>query len=201
MYNTEERVFAASGSPRKGGNSDHLMKAVLKPIEKAGIPCHTTYLRDCYYKPCMGCEYCRENDACKLMDGMQILYPRIMLSRGMALVCPTHNYNITAWMKSFIDRLYRFYHFENTRPRKWSSKLAGQGRKAVIIGVCEQMNPDDMGFTLEAMRLPLEALGYEIIGETAVYGIFDKGKVAGNKDVLTKVEKLGEKLADAVMEK
>jgi len=56
-------------------------------------------------------------------------------------------------------------------------QLSDQGRKTVLAAVCEQKNEDDMGFALDAMRLPLEALGYEIIGELSVFGIFDRAKV------------------------
>ena len=130
---------------------------------------------------------------------MSLLYPDILECRGMILVSPTHNYNITAWMKAFIDRLYCFYDFNNNRPRGWTSRLAGQGRKAVIAAVCEQENKGDMGFTLEAMRFPLEALGYEIIGELPVFGVFDKAKVKDNNDILIKAAKLGSGLAESLL--
>ena len=116
----------------------------------------------------------------------------------MVLVSPTHNYNITSWMKAFIDRLYCFYNFQNTRPRAWSSRLANQDRKAVIIAVCEQEHKKDMGFTLEAMRMPIEALGYKVIGEPAVFKIFDRGKVKEDSESLKKVFKLGKDLAKAI---
>ncbi len=106
-----------------------------------------------------------------LNDGMNLLYPKILESRGMVPVSPVHNYNITAWMKEFIDRLYCFYDFNNERPRTWSGRLAGQERKAVIGAVAEQEDKRDMGFTLEAMRMPLEALGFEILEEIAVLGL------------------------------
>jgi multimeric flavodoxin WrbA len=130
---------------------------------------------------------------------MSLVYPDILGSRGLVLACPTHNYNVTAWMKAFIDRLYCFYNFANTRPRQWSSNLDGQGRKAVIAAICEQENVKDMGFTLEAMRLPLEALGYEIVGELAVFRIFDKAKVKEDNVSLAKAEDLGSRLARSLM--
>ena len=108
---------------------------------------------------------------------------------------PTHNYNITSWMKAFIDRLYCFYNFTNDRPGVWSSQLAGQGRKAVIAAICEQKTKEDMGFTIEAMKKPLEALGYEIVGELAVFKIFDKAKVKKDKKAMEKAYELGIKLA------
>jgi len=116
----------------------------------------------------------------------------------MVLACPTHNYNVTAWMKAFIDRLYCFYNFEDTRPRAWSSRLANQNRKAAIVAVCEQKDKKDMGFTLEAMRLPLEALGYEIVGELAVFRIFDRGAVRNEEATLQDASDLGKKLTETI---
>jgi hypothetical protein len=49
------------------------------------------------------------------------------------------------------------------------------------------------------MRLPLEALGYEIVGEQAVYGVFDRGKVRQHGEELEKAAKLGAKLARALL--
>ena len=115
--------------------------------------------------------------------------------QGLVLVSPTHNYNVTAWMKAFIDRLYCFYNFDDNRPRGWSSRLADQKRKAVLAAVCEQEAREDMGFTLDAMRHPIEALGYEIIGELPVFGVFDKGRVKEKEDILNTASKLGVDLA------
>jgi multimeric flavodoxin WrbA len=126
---------------------------------------------------------------------MSLLYPKIVEAQGLVLVSPTHHYNVTAWMKAFIDRLYCFYDFDGKRPRGWSSRLAGQGRKAVLAAVCEQTRKEDMGFTLAAMRRPLEALGYEIVGELPVFGIFEREKVKEKTEVLRKASELGEELA------
>ena len=56
-----------------------------------------------------------------------------------------------------------------------------------------------MGFTLEAMRLPLEALGYEVIGELPVFSIFDRAKVKDNFEILIEATKLGSELAEALL--
>ena len=58
-----------------------------------------------------------------------------------------------------------------------------QGRKAVIVAVCEQKNRKDMGFILDTMRLPLEALGHEIIEKFPVFWIFERGKVKNRKTI------------------
>ena len=169
------------GAIQKGSSAEHLN------------------LTDIQFQGCIGCERCRKDKICTgLVDGMSVVYEKVISSRGLILVSPTHNYNITSWMKAFIDRLYCFYNFSNDRPRSWTSQLCGQNRKAVIAAVCEQADKKDMGFTLEAMRLPLEALGYEIVGELSVFKIFDKAKVKHDGHALRKSQELGGRLAQAL---
>jgi multimeric flavodoxin WrbA len=195
------KVLGIGGSPRKGGNSDVLLQYIIKGVTEARMNAVSLHLRDFHYQGCIGCEMCRKDKICtRLNDGMSLIYPEIVESRGLVLVCPTHNYNVTAWMKAFIDRLYCFYDFDNNRPRGWSSRLAGQGRKAVLAAICEQENTEDMGFTLDAMRLPLKALGFDIIGELPVFRIFDKAKVKQEKLILDKAIKLGSDLAKSIQE-
>jgi len=196
----QRQVLGIGGSPRKNGNSDILLKHILRGAAKNKIVAHGVHLRELQFQGCIGCEKCRKDKICTgLMDGMSLLYPKIIDARALVLVSPVHNYNVTSWMKAFIDRLYCFYHFDNHRPRGWSGRLAGQGRKAVLAAVCEQAHKEDMGFTIDAMRLPLEALGYEIIGELPVYGIFDRGAVKAQEEVLTKASQLGMDLAASLL--
>ncbi len=193
------KVLGVAGSPRKNGNSDVLLKQVLKGVRMKNVESSFIQLRDIQFQGCIGCEKCRKDKICTgLNDGMSLTYNQIITSKGLVLVSPTHNYNITSWMKAFIDRLYCFYNFENTRPRAWSSQLADQDRKAVLVAVCEQSNKKDMGFTLEAMRVPIEALGYQVIGEQAIYRIFDKGKVKEDTESMEKAFLLGENLVKSL---
>lgn len=193
-------IIGFSGSPRKNGNSDILLETILSGASSENICTESMNLRSIAFQGCIGCEKCRKDKICTgLIDGMSLLYKEIVSSKGMVLVSPTHNYNITSWMKAFIDRLYCLYNFENDRPRSWSSQLAGQNRKAVIAAVCEQENKKDMGFTIEAMKQPLEALGYDVVGELAVYKIFDKAKVKKDSESLKNAYELGVNLAKSLI--
>lgn len=195
------KVLAIGASPRKGGNSDILLKHFCTGANKAGVETEEIQLRDCQLTPCIGCELCRKTGECSRFDDDMVgIYKKIIESRGLVLISPVHNYNVTAWMKGFIDRLYCFYDFAEPRPGHWSSKLANQGRKAIVAAVAEQQSKEDMGFTLEAMQMPLEALGYEINLKFPVLGIFDKGKVADRPDIVRIAEMHGEKLGKDIKE-
>lgn len=192
-------VFGLSGSPRINGNSDTLLKNIISGVTQENVVSDYLNLTKVQFKGCIGCEKCRKAKRCiGLIDGMSVIYNKIISSQGLVLVSPTHNYNVTSWMKAFIDRLYCFYNFENDRPRSWSSQFSNQGRKAVIAAICEQESIDDMGFTIEAMKKPLTALGYEIIGELSLFKIFDKAKVRDDKEAMEKAFQLGRDLARAI---
>jgi multimeric flavodoxin WrbA len=190
------KIIGIGGSPRKNGNTDILLDNFLKGAESAGADTKKVLLRNYSIEPCIGCEACRKAGTCtQFHDGMDLLYPEIEVSKGLILGSPTYNYNITSSMKSFIDRLYPYYNFTNDRPRQYSSKLANQGRKAIVFSICEQLEIEEMGFALEALEMPLEALGYADIEKFPVTGCFDRGVVSKDAEVLKKAFEAGKKLA------
>jgi multimeric flavodoxin WrbA len=193
------KILAVGASPRKGGNSDVLIRHFSAGVQKAGVETEEILLRDYSISPCIGCELCRKAGECKgCKDDMIGIYPKVIESRGLFLVSPVHHYNVTAWMKAFIDRLYCFYDFAEPRPGDWSSRLANQGRKAMVSAVGEQPDKEDMGFTLEAMQRPLEALGYDVIKTFPVLSVFEKGKVAKYPEIIRTAEMFGEMLGKDV---
>lgn len=192
-----KEVLGIGGSPRKGGNSDILLKQLLKGARDDGAATEEVQLRNYQFQGCIGCERCRKDKQCTgLQDGMQLIYPKIQEAGGLVLISPIYNYNMTALMKAYIDRLYCFYDFSDERPGYWSSRLANQGRKAIIAVVGEQASREEggMDLTLEALRRPVEALGYEIIDELPVLGVFHKGKVREYPQVIEQAEALGRRL-------
>ena len=193
-----KKILGIGGSPRKGGNSDILLKQILKGGRNKGIATEEIQLRDYQFQPCIGCERCRKDKRCTgLQDGMQLIYPKIREAGGMVLISPIYSYNVTALMKAFIYRLYSFYNFSDERPGYWSSQLADQGRKAIIAVVGEQATREEggMDLTLETMRRSIKALGHEVIGELPVLGIFHKGKVREYPQYLDEADELGRRLA------
>lgn len=193
------QIIGISGSPRRGGNSDLILENILVGAQQAGATSEVVFLSDLNFSSCVGCERCRKDKICtRFDDDLTPLYSKIIGARGMVLVSPVYNYNITSWMKAFIDRMYCYYDFDNERPRGWSSRLADQGRKALLTIVAEQTSKEDLGATMEALRLPMQALGYEIMGETPVLGMFDAGVVGKHPEVLNRSAEMGKILAQSL---
>lgn len=190
------KILAVGGSPRRNGNTDILLDAFIEGVVSVGAEANKVHLRDYSIESCIGCEACRGSGTCtRFHDGMTTLYPEVESSNGLILGSPTYNYNITSSMKTFIDRLYPYYEFTDERPRRYSSRLGNMGRKAIVFSVCEQPTIEEMGFALEALQLPLEALGYEVMERIGVTGYFDRGAVSEDKELLQKAFEAGKKLA------
>ncbi|HII06815.1 MAG TPA: flavodoxin family protein [Methanotrichaceae archaeon] len=193
----EVKILGVGGSPRKDGNTDILLDSFLKGAESAGAETKKVQLRKYSIEPCIGCEACRKAGTCtQFHDGMGQLYPEIEEAKGLILGSPTYNYNVTAPMKAFIDRLYPYYNFADERPGPYSSKLGNQGRKALVFTVCEQVKIEEMGFALEALGMPLKALGYDVLDKFIAPGCFEKGAVSKDGDLLKKAFEAGRKLAE-----
>lgn len=194
------KILCVSASPRKGGNTDTLIEEAARGAESMEAETETVYLRDYTIAPCDACEQCRRDKTCtRFFDGMHLLYSKIEGAGGLVAASPTYNYNITSIMKSFIDRLYPYFDFENPRPGPYRSRLADQGRRALVIGVCEQKEKSEMGFTIPAMRDPLRVLGYSISGEVPILGHFPRGSVKKDEVSLRTAYEGGQNLAKELL--
>ena len=65
------KVIGFVGSPRKGGNTDTLVKGVLAGAADKGAETNIYYLNDLAIKGCQACERCKEDQACATDDDMR----------------------------------------------------------------------------------------------------------------------------------
>ncbi len=187
----ERKAIIINGSPRENGNTDFVASVFDEYLTKHHFSTRIICLRDLNYSSCIGCEKCRTDKICTgLQDDLTLIYPELLSSQVWVLGTPVHNYNVSAWVKGFIDRLYCFYDFANTHPRAYSSRLEGKGFSSFLYGIAEQVTENDFGFTVEAMEKPLQALGIKIINSYKFYGYFSKTL----KEDLEEVSKFKEEL-------
>ncbi len=189
------KIMCVVGSRRKKGNTSILTQEVLKPFEAQGVETELIFLGDYDIAGCSGCEGCRDSYKCLINDDMQKLYPALIKADALILGSPTYFYNISADMKAFIDRCYCLEVFDESDRSVWMgiSEALG-GKYAAVIAVCEQDNEEDMGFTVEAMVKPLEALGYRIVSVVKALHAFAEGDVSKNDRAMKEAEQAGEKL-------
>jgi len=178
-------IIGFNGSPRKKGNTYTIMNEILKGAKEGGAEVKYIHLPSLHIEGCIGCERCRKDSTCtKHKDDMQQLYPLIDEADGIIVGSPTYNYTMTPWMKCFIDRLYPYFDFSDQRPGPYTSRLSNRGKKALIFGVCEQLEEKEMQYHIPLMADAIKVVGYEIVDTLYFTGHFKANSVSHNtKDI------------------
>ena len=101
-------IVGISGSPFPGGNTDRLVQAVL---EQSGSEHDFVNLSTLDYVPCRGCAHlCARTNICPLEDGLRPYIEPILEADALVLGSPIHSDMVTAWMSSFLSRIWCFHH-------------------------------------------------------------------------------------------
>ncbi len=194
------KVLGISGSPRKNGNTDILLKFFSNGVKSRNIDISNIYLRDYNLKPCIGCEKCRKDKTCTAIDDdMKKIYSLIDNSDTIILGSPTYFYSVTAITKIFIDRLYCYFNFIGERPGKYKSRLADKTRYAIIYNISEQDSNKETSYALLILEKALESLGFIIFDKMAINGIYEKGKIRNNSYLLDTAFEKGKDLGDLLL--
>lgn len=190
--NNKPYILGIGGSPRKNGNTDILMEEIMKGAR--GAHSEIIQLRDHEKNQCTGCENCRVGNCSIYDDGLKETIAKMSEADGLVIGTPVYMYNVTGLTKIFLDRLYPLYKFSPDR-RSWESRLPS-GKKALIFAVGEQEEGISCpALSLDALRMPLKDLGYEIVDELVAAGFYDKAEVKRDSSVMINFRRAGEKLS------
>jgi multimeric flavodoxin WrbA len=115
------KILAIVGSPRPKGNTNYLVDQALEEVSKSGIEAEKIALIDYTVNPCLGHDNCASLDSCLQKDDTTAILDRFCQADGIILATPVYYFNVTAQMKTFIDRTYFLYE----KSRKSSAKTVG----------------------------------------------------------------------------
>ncbi len=103
------KVIGISGSPRKDGNTEILVKYALEPFREQGWEVQEFFLSGKVIKPCRGCETCRATGVCTITDDdMTYIYEEFKTCNAFIIGSPVYYRNITAQLKALFDRSFAF---------------------------------------------------------------------------------------------
>jgi len=120
------KVIGISGSPRKGGNTEILVRHTLEPFREAGWEVSEFFLSEKSIKPCVGCDSCRKTGSCKIKDDdMGYVYDEFSSCDAIVIGSPVYYRNVTAQLKALFDRCYVF-----SEKRPLDGKVGG----AIAVG-------------------------------------------------------------------
>jgi multimeric flavodoxin WrbA len=183
-------VLAIQGSPRKGGNTEILLNAVLQGIAGTGVSSEIVALRDLTFQGCISCGGCDKTGVCVLKDDMTPLYDKILASQRIIIASPIYFYGVTAITKAFIDRAQALWNRKRLLQEK-GQWLEDVSRKGLFISVAATKGPRVFEGAVLAVKYGLDAMGFFYDRELLIKNIDKKGDMAGHSELLQQAEDVG----------
>ncbi len=101
---TRLKVLGIAGSPRRDGNTDHLLKEVMAGVSGKGAETKAVVLSELNISPCRHCDGCIKTGKCVVDDDMQWLHTDLREADRIVLASPIFFMGVTAQTKAMIDR-------------------------------------------------------------------------------------------------
>jgi multimeric flavodoxin WrbA len=104
---SEMKVVAFNGSPRKDGNTASMIKKVFEVLEKEGVTCELIQIGGQMIRGCQACGKCRELQNRKCIMDSDIVngsIEKMIGADGIIIGSPTYFAALTSETKAFIDR-------------------------------------------------------------------------------------------------
>lgn len=116
------KVVAINGSPHEGAANTSMMIGMIQGnLEKEGFELEQIILSQHNIHYCYGCAVCLEKGSCWIKDDYRAIAEKMLAADAVILGSPVYVLNVTAQMKTFLDRSLGFGH----RPREnWKPGLA-----------------------------------------------------------------------------
>jgi multimeric flavodoxin WrbA len=175
------------GSPRKSGNTESLVAAILGGAKEKGAETKLVRLAERNISGCQGDYACRQTGRCVRKDDMQECYDDVMGANAVILGSPVYMWQMTAQTKLFVDRLLAFLNPDySTRIKK--------GTKLVLVYT--QGQPDTQMFMpyFQHTQKMFNFLGFECNDILVAGGTGAKDDILKQTDVLARAKELGKKL-------
>ncbi|MEW5913186.1 MAG: flavodoxin family protein [Thermodesulfobacteriota bacterium] len=190
-------VLGIYGSPRKGGNSDMLLDALLAAAGAAGAQTERIYCRRLNISGCLECGGCDETGCCVVEDDMQQVYPLFRAAQAIVLSAPVFFYGLPAQCKALVDRSQACWSarlLSKTTPEQRKHHDAGRG---YLIAVGATKGPRMFDCMELTARYFFDALDMSYEPGLLIRGLEAKGAAADSPEVMEQARQLGRRIAQA----
>ena len=148
--NNMKKVIAINGSPRKGWNTDTLLKKALEGAASVGAETEMVYLYDLKFRGCVSCMACKlrkEPRPCRCIqrDDLTAVLDRLHEADAVIIGSPIYFSEVTGELRSFLERfLFQYLNYDDyskplSSPKKTAMVISGYWPLVVML-VCYLTN-------------------------------------------------------------
>jgi len=131
--NIMKKVIAINGSPRKGWNTDTLLKKALEGAASVGAETEMVYLYDLKFRGCVSCMACKlrkEPRPCRCIqrDDLTAVLDRLHEADAVIMGSPIYFSEVTGELRSFLERfLFQYLNYDD-----YSKPLSSPKKTAMV---------------------------------------------------------------------
>ena len=182
------KALAINGSPRKGGNTETLLRKALEPIAEQGHETEYMQVGGTRIRGCTSCGACgrMKNKRCVMEDDIfNLAFAKMAEADAILIGSPTYFADMTAETKALIDRAgYVALANGGLLRRKIGAAVVAERRG----GAVHVMDPINHLFLLNEMIVPGSTYWNFGVGASP-------GEVRGDAEAMVNMQNLGEQIA------
>lgn len=186
------KIFSICGSPRKGGNSEHLLDEALSALTERNIPYRKICLSDLIIYPCNACYGCAKSGRCVLRDDLTKLYDEVERSTHIIIAAPIFFNGLPAQLKAFVDRFQAFYaRYFILKKKKPPLK------KGYFLAVSARREKNTFKGAVSTIDVFLRSICGRLEKSLCIGGVEEKGGILKLRSDLRKAYSIGREIAAA----
>lgn len=184
------RVLCIAGSPRRNGNSDRMLDAVERGVQRSGGLAIRLTVADIPIAPCRGCNACSSTGACVVRDGMDDVYPMLDSADAIAIASPVYFASVPAVLKTMYDRCQPYW----ARRYVLGEPVPDRKRPGALLLVGGGGDPFGTGCAVTPTKSVFAVLNVELAEQVELVGADSPSDIGRHPDVLDKAAEIGRAL-------
>ncbi|MDN7011894.1 flavodoxin family protein [Methanoculleus sp. FWC-SCC3] len=184
-------VLGISGSPRRHGNTETLLDAVLEGAREAGADVEKIVLRPLEYASCQGCNACHKTGVCVLKDDLTEVFEKIGDADVIVLASPIYSMGITAEAKGLIDRAQYLWARKFIKKNLYYTAEHIRRHKGIFVSTAGLGWENVFDAAFPAITAFFNTTGFEYWDNVIANDLDRYGGIAGHPTALTEAREKG----------
>ena len=188
------KVLGFSGSPRVNGNTELLLKELLRGASDAGAETELIQVRKVRFDPCISCNRCFETGRCEVEDAFQPIYDKIMEADHIVLASPIYFMGVTAWAKTLIDRCQCYWAKKYVLKEPVPMYRGEMQRRGVFISTAGSNVKQAFDGAVFTVKYFFDAVGVAHYKDLLYHNVDEKGAVMEHPTAMQEAYETGKQL-------
>lgn len=190
------KILGLATSPRKGGNTELLLDAVLKGAASQTntgqkIQLEKLSVNDLKIAPCRECNGCFKTGRCVVKDDFQLIYDKFIECDRLIFASPIYFMTMSAQAKTIVDRCQCFWARKYILKKSLRPNISSSIRRGVLVSVGGTRGKHLFDCLKLSMKYFFDVLEMEYIDSLTFRQIDEKGAILQHPIAMQEAYQLG----------